>query len=73
MTTENGRLTGYDRLQVNAFQAFFRSGDGTPEERFGRAIALTSDDRFAAVCRKRPGLVSDYLSRTARKAEAPPV
>ena len=37
-----------DKIQVNAFKSLFKYSEGTVEERFARAIAITSDDAFAA-------------------------
>lgn len=64
-------LTPRDNLQVNAFKAIHKGMRGTPEDRFARAIAATSDDVFARLLQQRPDLVGEYQRDvTALRAQA---
>ncbi|HUV64219.1 MAG TPA: hypothetical protein VMW24_09985 [Sedimentisphaerales bacterium] len=53
-----------DKIQVKAFQAVFASSEGSPEDRFMRAVVLTSDDEWRQI-QGRPGFRS-HLARLLR-------
>ena len=56
-------------LQVRMFQAIFASSEGIAEERFARALEMSSDDAWSIAQRHplfRPRLAA-YLRATRRK------
>ena len=57
-------------FQVAAFKAFFKSSPGTMEDRFARAIVITSDENFRSIRFTNPDVVDDFIqgrSRTKRE------
>jgi len=60
-------------LQVRMFQAIFASSDGIAEERFARAIEMSSDDAWSTAQQHplfRPRLAA-YLRATRRRRQQP--
>ena len=64
------QLTARDMMQVQAMKSLFRMFDGTPEERFAKAISVTSDDVYKGLRRdpEKRQMLADWL-RDARRSK----
>ena len=62
-----GYITPRDKLQVNAFKAIYKTLEGTLEERFANAIALTSDKAYERAIKRNPQAIQDFLKKNKRK------
>ena len=62
------RMKVMDKIQVKAFLAVFKSSEGPVEDRFVRAVVLTSDDRWLEA-QTKPGFRDNLatLLRTMRR------